>query len=285
MIYITGATGSIGKELSRLLAEDKIPARAMCRKPEQRQHFDALGLESVVADFNDSESLLRGMQGCTKLFLLTSPDQDHSSREMRIIDFAIKAGVKHIVGLSTANTNLSAKLSYAKSHAEIDHYLRAQPVQWTILRPTGFMQNVIESAYPISKGIFPHMIGQGQLSYIDLRDIALVAKQVLTEDVHHEATYYLTGPESIAVEKVATILSSSLGHPIKSIETSEADMRKSLGYAGLSAWHIDTLIDQFITVAGGYEIDTTHEVKRLTGQMPRTFSQFAMDYKLHFLTH
>lgn len=46
----------------------------MCRKQEQLQQFSALGLEAVLADFNDSESLTKGMLGCEQLFLLTSPD-------------------------------------------------------------------------------------------------------------------------------------------------------------------------------------------------------------------
>lgn len=170
MILITGATGSIGSELCRLLANEQIQARAMCRKQEQLTQFIAMGHEAVLADFDDPDSLGQTIVGCDKLFLLTSPDENHFQREKNIIDLAIKAGIKHIVRISTADANLSAKLAYAKSHSEIDHYLRAQPVDWTILRPTGFMQNFIESSYAISKGSLPHMMKEGQISYIDLRD-------------------------------------------------------------------------------------------------------------------
>lgn len=285
MIFITGATGSIGSELCRLLAKDKIPARAMCRREEQLQQFTALGLEAVLADFNNKDSLQTAIKGCTKLFLLTSPDEYHTQRESAIIDIAIEAGIRHIVRISTADANLSSKLSYAKTHAQVDHYLRSKPVDWTIIRSTGFMQNFIESSYPIAKGMLPHMMAEGQISYIDLRDIALVAKHILTENGHKNAVYFLTGPQSLTVNEVANYLTKSLEHNVQAKNITEAEMRTTLGYAKMDAWHIDALIEQFIIGANGGEIDVTEEVKRITGQEPRTFAQFMLDYKNIFLKH
>lgn len=285
MIFITGATGSIGTQLCRLLANNHIPARAMCRRPDQLQQFIALGLETVLANFDDQASLVRGMQGCEKLFLLTPPDEEHTSREKRIIDLAISAGVKHIVRVSTSDTNLSAKLPYGRSHAEIDHYLRTKPVAWTILRPTGFMQNFIESGPAIVKGTLPHLLGDGQISYIDLRDIAAVAKTVLTADGHNKAIYYLTGPQSLTAKNVAIELSRALGYKVQDVDIPETEMRKILTYARLNDWYIDALIEQFRIGANGGEIDTTEEVQRITGSPARTFEQFAQDYKDQFSQH
>jgi uncharacterized protein YbjT (DUF2867 family) len=285
MIYITGATGGIGSELCRLLAKENIPTRAMYRKVEQKAQFDALGIEAVQADFEDHQSLQDGMQGCDKLFLLTHPDEKHFKREKSIIDIAVEAGIKRIVRISTAGTNLSSKVSYARSHAEVDHYLRSMPVSWTLLRPTGFMQNFLESGHLIGKGMLPHLIRNGQISYIDLRDIASVAKTVLTEPTHAGATYYLTGPESLTVKQVAEKLTKSLGFVIKEIQTPPADMKKALTNAGLSAWHIEALMEQFEIGANGGEIDVTWEVERLTWRAPRRFEQFIMDNKSEFIKH
>ncbi|GAB4046039.1 SDR family oxidoreductase [Spirosoma litoris] len=285
MLFITGATGSIGSELCRLLAADRIPGRAMYRKENQQTRFQALGLEAVRADFNDTNSMRQAMQGCDQLFLLTSPDPWHAEREMAIINLAIELGIQHIVKISTANTNPSSPLAYARSHAQIDQYLRNQPIDWTILRPTGFLQNFTEYAHPISQGILPHMLGDGQIGYIDLRDIALVAKHVLTQPGHAKATYYLTGPASLTMAEVAAELTARLGHAVRAVNQSEADTRKALGYGGLDAWHIDALIEQFKIGAIGGEIDVTSEVARLTGQAPRTLTQFVNEYRNHFLTH
>lgn len=283
MIGITGATGSIGSELSLLLAQSHIGARVMCRREAQLERFNALGHEAVLANFDHPETLDAAIKGCEKLFLLTAPDEAHFEREKRIIDIAVNAGVGHIVRISTSDANLGASLAYARSHAQIDHYLRAQPVAWTILRPTGFMQNFVESAYAISKGSLPHMLADGQISYIDLRDIALVAKHILTEEGHHRAMYFLTGPESLTVDQVAALLSNNLGIQVKEQRVSEAEMREMLRYSGMSAWYQDALIAQFRIGASGGEIDVTEEIQRITGSAPRNLATFAADYKNQLL--
>lgn len=283
MIFITGATGSIGSELCLLLAKEHIQIRVMCRRQEQLARFIEMGHEALLADFNHQDSLRKAMQGCDKLFLLTSPDEGHFEREKNIINIAIASGIKYIVRISTADANLSAKLAYARSHAEIDHYLRAQSVGWTILRPTGFMQNFIESSYAISKGNLPHMMEEGQISYIDLRDIALVAKHTLMDDRHHGAIYFLTGPQSLSVNAVADCLTDHLGYKIEANNLTEIEMRKILSFSGMSSWHKDALIEQFIIGANGCEIDVTEEVQRITEKPPRTLTQFTKDYKEQFL--
>ncbi|MEJ1242243.1 NAD(P)H-binding protein [Chryseolinea sp. T2] len=284
MIFITGATGSIGSELCQLLAAEKTEARAMCRKQEQLLRLKDMGHEAILANFDQPDSLQRAMQGCDKLFLLTAPDERHFERERTIIDIAIESGIKQIVRVSTGDANLSSRLAYARSHAEIDHYLRTRPVNWTILRPTGFMQNFIGSSFAISKGSLPHMMHEGQISYIDLRDIALVAKCVLTDEKHHRAIYYLTGAESLTVRAVAELLTAGLDKEVEASTITEAEMRKILSYSGMSAWHKDALIEQFIIGSNGCEIDVTEEVQRITGKLPRSFTQFVNDYKEQFLT-
>ena len=285
MIFITAATGSIGSELCRLLAGENIPSRVMYRREGQQTRFQNLSLQAVQADFDDADSMQQAMQECDKLFLLTAPDQKHAEREIAIINLAVSLGFQHIVKVSTANTNQSSKLAYARSHAQIDAYLRNQSIDWTILRPTGFMQNFLEYAHPIGKGILPHMLGEGQIGYIDLRDIALVAKHVLIQTAHTKATYYLTGPAPMTAAQVACELTTGLGSAIQAVNQSEAETRKALAYSGLDAWHIDALIEQFKIGANGGEIDVTGEVARITGQTPRTFAQFVSEYKKQFLNH
>lgn len=285
MIFITGATGTIGAELCQLLAAAHIPTRAMCRKEAQLVNIQSMGLEAVVANFDDATSMKTAMQGCDKLFLLTSPNEHHIQREKQLIDIAVSVGIQQMVRISTADANLSSRLSYAQSHAAVDHYLRSQPISWTILRATGFMQNFLESGFFILQGKLPHAMQEGQISYVDARDIALVAKHVLTESTHHKAIYFLTGMESLTVEAVADQLTTHLGFEVTPINITKDAMHKNLTYAGLSEWHIDALLEQFAIGANGCEIDVTEDIERITGKPPRRFAQFVKDYKQQFAKH
>jgi uncharacterized protein YbjT (DUF2867 family) len=279
MILITGATGDIGQELCRLLAQSHVQAKAMCRKPEQLARFTDIGLDAVLADFEDFDSLKQAMHDCERMFLLTAPSPRQAHHLKLAIDAAVAAHVQQVVKISTADANRGSVVPWAKANAEGDHYLRSQNIGWTILRPTGIMQNFLESAQVISRGVLPYVTGDGRVSYIDSRDIALVAKTVLTEDNHANATYYLTGPEALSAKDIAARLSVSLGYEVQATPTSTEAMRNRLQQAGLEEWRIDAIFAQYAVIAGGYATDVTEEVKRLSGQAPRSFAQFAHDYK------
>jgi len=284
MILITGATGNLGQELAKLLAQSKISARAMCQHKEDMTSFTAMGLEAVVGDFNDPVSLRKAMLGCERLFLVTPAIREQSVLLRLAIDMAIETRIRHIVKISAGDTNLDSRIAWAKAHAEGDHYLRSKPVAWTVLRATGFMINILESRKMIATGILPNPTEQGKVSWIDHRDISLVAKHVLTEDVHkhQRATYFLTGPEALSTNDVAGKLTHTLGYPVKSTPATLEDMRKALLHAGLDEWRIDSIIAQFEMVKGAHAVDVTEEVERITGYKPRTFQQFLEEFKDRF---
>jgi uncharacterized protein YbjT (DUF2867 family) len=280
MILITGATGSIGLELCKLLAQSNIKVRAMCRKEEQLAQFTEMGLEAVIGDFDNPESLKKAMQGCERLFLLTTAPNQLKHYKIGI-DIAIETNVKHIVKISAADANINSDVLWAKENAQGDHYLRSKNINWTILKPTGFMQNFLEAKRGIAKGFLPSINPNGSVAYIDIRDIVRVVKIVLTEENHNGAMYFLTSPEIISYKDAAEKLTKGLGYEVKNSAISSDDMRKRLEAVGLEAWRIDSIIAQEV-VKNGFSVDVTGEVKRLTGQTPISFEQFAEDYKKQF---
>ncbi len=279
MILITGATGGIGQELCKLLAQAHVGAKAMCRRPEQLQPFKDMGLDAILGDFDDPQSLQQAMTGCDKLFLLTAPSPRQAHHLHFAIDAAVETNIRHVVKISTADGNLGTAVVWARANAEGDHYLRSKKLSWTLLRPTGIMQNFLDSAHAISRGFLPYTTGEGRVSYIDSRDIALVAKAALTEETHTNATYYLTGPEALSIKDIAQHLSAGVGYEIRATPISTEDMHNRLQQAGLEEWRINAIFAQYSVIAGNYALDVTEEVKRLTGQNPRSFVQFAQDYK------
>lgn len=279
MILITGATGGIGQELCRLFVESPVQVRAMCRRPQQVKQFKDMGLDAVLADFEDPKTLKHAMQDCDQMFLLAAPGPRQAQHLQVAIDAAVQAGIRRVVKISTADGNVGSAVPWAKANAEGDHYLRSKKMSWTILRPTGFMQNFLEAAYTISQGFLPHVTGEGRVSYIDARDIALAAKAVLTEQAHTNAVYYLTGPEALSAKDIAQQLSASLGYEVRELPIAVAAMQENLQRAGVEEWQIKGIFAQYAVIASGHAVDVTEEVKRLTGQNPRTFLQFAHDHR------
>ena len=284
MILITGATSDIGRKLCQLLAENGKPFRAMCRKEEQLEKFREQGMEVILGDFEHPESLKAAMQGCNSLFLVSPPTENQVQCEKNAIDMANQEGLTYIVKISASDANLKSSVPWAKSHAEIDHHLRNSGIEWTILKPTAFMQNFLSLSKPISKGLLPQVAGDGLVGYIDAQDIALVAFSVLTENHHKRATYYLNGPEMLEMKEIASQLSVILGRRVRYVNLPAFVFRVLLRLYGASRWVANGLIEQYAeVVAKNHDHDLGEEVIRLTHFQPRSFLDFAKEHKNEFL--
>ena len=284
MILVTGATGGIGGEICRLLATRGAPFRAMCRKPEQLGAFRDRGMDAVIGDFDRPDTLPGALRGCDTMFLITPPTPDQVRQESAAIDGAKPAGVRRVVKLSASDSNVRSPVPWARSHALIDHHLRASGVDWTILKPTAFMQNFLWFKDPISRGILPQVAGRGSVSWIDTRDIARVAATVLVDDGHVGATYFLTGPDTLDMAQVTDRLHAVLGRRVRYLNLPGPAFRGLLRLTGSSPWMAKGLVVQFAdVVAGHHDIDPTFEVERITGAPARDFTQFATDNREAFV--
>ncbi|MDB4973550.1 MAG: NmrA family protein [Myxococcaceae bacterium] len=285
MILVTGTTGTIGQELCRLLFQSGTRFRALCRRDDQVRDLAVRGVSAVRGDFADVDSMRRAMDGCDRLFLLTPAVEEQRTWQTRAIDVALERGIRHITRISAADANLGSGVPWARAQAEVDHYLRAHAhsIRWTVLRPTGFMQNWLEAAQAIARGVLPHVTGEGRVSYVDGRDVAAVAHRVLTEDGHAGATYFLTGPDALSAPDVAAKLAVALELPVTAVRVGEQEMTERLQSAGLSDWRVAGIMAQYALIAGGFAVDVTGEVQRLTGRPPRSLLQFARDTRALFV--
>jgi uncharacterized protein YbjT (DUF2867 family) len=280
MILVLGATGGIGGEVCRQLKDAGAPFRAMARKQAQIDRLQKEGVDAVLGDLDRPETLPAAMAGIETLFLVTAPTQAQVAQETAAIDAAKRAGVGRIVKISASDCNVRSKIPWAKAHALIDHHLRASGLDWTILKPTAFMQNFLWFTKPVAKGYLPIGAGKGSVSWIDTRDIARVAATVLTHDGHSRATYFLTGPRTFDFAAAAAELSKVAGRRVRYLDLPVPVFRTALRLTGNSRWMAGGLVAQFSDmVAGHHDIDPTGEVERLTGQPPRDFASFLSDHR------
>jgi uncharacterized protein YbjT (DUF2867 family) len=84
MILITGATGSNGTELVKLLASRGIPVRAMVRSKNGATKIAGLpGVELAIGDFDNPATLDQALQGVERAFLLTNSTERAESSSAR----------------------------------------------------------------------------------------------------------------------------------------------------------------------------------------------------------
>lgn len=277
MILVTGATGSIGKHLVRCLRDAGVPFRALVRDEAKG---DALGCDFAVGDFGDPGSIASALEGVDRLFLNAGGAQPVAGEQPMIrqqcaaIDVAGSAGVAQIVKVSVWGARRGGKLAEG-AHWQIEQHLKASGMGWSILQPSGFMQNFMTGA-----GTFTgdgNLIGayrDGRISYIDCRDIAACAAVLLTGTCGEGESFVLTGPEALTQAEIARKLSSALGRIVKYVDLPAAEFAARLKAQGLPAQFADDVAALYEEVATGVLAATTTGVRDLTGRDPRTFDEF-----------
>ena len=140
-ILVTGATGNIGKELTKLLSAQKVPFRVMVRSARQAEALAALeGAEAVVADFNDAKAVASALEDVERAFLLTNSSEQAETQQCTFVDVASHRGVKQIVKLSQWAADPDSPVRFLRYHAAVEQKIRESGMAYTFLRPNLFMK-------------------------------------------------------------------------------------------------------------------------------------------------
>jgi uncharacterized protein YbjT (DUF2867 family) len=214
MILVTGATGKNGVEIIKRLSGKGKSVRAMVHSLNGFPS-NTPNVEFLAADFDDAASLRKVLDGVDRAFLVTNSSERVEERQLRFVDVARDAGVKHIVYLSQLHAAKDSPLRFLRYHAVVEEALRSSGMAYTNLRPNLYMQGLLMIGRSIaSEGRFFAPAGECRVSVVDVRDIAAVAGAALTESGHEAKTYDLTGPEALTHAEMATKLSEALNRPV-----------------------------------------------------------------------
>jgi uncharacterized protein YbjT (DUF2867 family) len=269
MILITGATGTIGREVVRRLTGLGVEFRAMSRDPS--------GPGGVRADFDDPASLRRAVEGVGTLFLLTAPATATSRHDLAMLDAARAAGVAKVVKLSaigTGSTTADGRV-IGRWHLAGEEAVRGSGMAWTVLRPSSFASNVLRFA---AEGGLANLTGDGRQGVVDPRDVAAVAVAALTTDVHSGRTLTLTGPELLSVPEQAAQLAEVLGRPVGTVEVPPEHL---LG-PGVDRSSAEEVVLGTTWVREGHNAVVTEDVERVLGRPPTRFADWAREHAALF---
>jgi len=174
MILVTGASGTVGKALLKEVARSGAKHRAMYRSPDEAAKAPA-GTATVIADFAKKETLA-ALRDVERVYLVCSPVPDLVQLEGNLIEASLAGGVRHIVLNSALGAGDYAK-SFPSWHRKVEDKLKGAGISFTILRPNSFHQNVLTYFAPSirAQGAFYSSMGNARVSFLDVRDIAVVA--------------------------------------------------------------------------------------------------------------
>jgi uncharacterized protein YbjT (DUF2867 family) len=274
MILITGASGSVGKTVLREVIGKEPKVRAIYRSKEEAAKAPA-GCEPVLADFSDKQSLRRAIEGVTSIFLVCSPIPQLVELESNVVDVCKESGVKHVVLNSAMGAGDYGK-SFPSWHRKVEDKLKASGMSCTILRPNGFLQNIVAFNGPSirAQGAFYVAMGDAKVSYLDVGDIAVVGVKALQGGPHSGKTYELNGPEAISNEELAKRISKVSGRTVNFVDIPEAAQHEAMLGLGMPEWQVTALLElqQYYKQGGGAKTDGL--LKSLLGREPVTLDQY-----------
>jgi uncharacterized protein YbjT (DUF2867 family) len=274
MLLITGASGSVGKAVLQEAMRRESKVRAMYRSKEEAAKAPS-GCETVLADYSDAPSLRKALEGVTSVYVVCSPIPQLVELESNVLDACKEAGVKHVV-LNSAMGAGDFEKSFPSWHRKVEDKLKTTGMSYTILRPNGFLQNIVAYNAPSirTQGAFYAAMGDAKVSYLDVGDIAVVAVKALQGGAHAGKTYELNGPEAISNQELAKRISKTTGRTVNYVDIPESAQREAMLGIGMPEWQVTALLElqQYYKQGGGAKTDGL--LKSLIEREPVTLDQY-----------
>ena len=239
MNLVVGATGSLGSEIVKLLADAGKPARALVRPTSDQKKVDqlqTLGAEIVSGDLKDRPSLDAACRGVSAIISTASSTLsrlqgdtirtvDHEG-QLSLVDAARAAGVAHFVLISFSGMNVEFPLQTAKR--EVERHLKESGMTYTILQPTFFMEVWLSPAlgFDAAQGTAQvYGSGQHKISWISFQDVAEFAIASLDNPAARNAVIELGGPEALSPLEVVKVFEKQSGRPFTVQHVPEEQLR------------------------------------------------------------
>ncbi len=273
MILVTGATGDIGGEVVRQVLATGEKVRVLARDPAKAAKLGP-GVEVALGDLLKPEPLAEALAGADKLFLMAGA-QDLPAVAEHAVASAKRAGVRHVVLLSSSTVLTEPMVKLGTWHAAAERLLEATGLAWTMLRPGNFASNALRWAPMIkAQGAVFGVFGAGKSSPIDPHDIATVAATALTTAGHEGKRYTLTSEELLTAAEQVEIIGAALGKPLRVVDVPEAGARAGMLKSGMSEQLVEALMEVIGLARRGGEPLLTTTVRDVTGRAPRPFAEW-----------
>lgn len=151
-VMIAGGHGKIATHLERLLAERGDEAVGIVRNPDHVADLERMGAKAVVLDLERStvDDVVGAIEGADAVVFAagagpgSGPERKHTvDRDAAVLlaDAALAAPVRRYLMVSAINVDEADPDSdevfqvYLRAKADADAYVRAQDLDWTIVRP------------------------------------------------------------------------------------------------------------------------------------------------------
>ncbi|MBD1907013.1 SDR family oxidoreductase [Funiculus sociatus GB2-A5] len=212
MFLVTGATGGLGRRIVRSLRERQMPVRAFVRLTSRYSELEHRGAEIFIGDLQqdkDIEKACRGVQ-----YIISAHGGEGNAQALgyraniELIDRAKEAGVQHFVFISVLGVDRGYEDAPSfKAKREVEKYLIASGLNYTILRPSGFASNLLPLAEQFRETGIYLLIGdrQSRTSIVSTDDLAQIAVGSVSVEGAKNQILSVGGPDVLQRQDIPRI--------------------------------------------------------------------------------
>ncbi|MBD2552935.1 NAD(P)H-binding protein [Limnothrix sp. FACHB-708] len=207
-ILVVGGTGTLGRQIVRRALDEGHTVRCLVRSYSRASFLREWGAELVGGDICDAETIAPSFAGGEITAVIDAAtaratdslgvrDVDWRGK-VNLIQAAKESGVDRYIFLSILNANQFPKVPLMEVKRCTEAYLKQLEMNYTILRPCGFLQGLIgQYAIPILENQSVWVPDRGSpVAYMDTQDIAKFAVRALTATETERQAFPVVGPKA-----------------------------------------------------------------------------------------
>ena len=249
LILVTGATGKIGSCIASFLERSGNQLRLLARDPNKLSNFP--NAQKVKGDYADVQSLDRGFIGVSSAFIVSGYAEpgERARLHRNAFQAAQRAGVGHLIYLSTLGASPNSRFPMSRDHYESEHFLKATGIPYTILQDSFYCELAVQMFD--EDGVMKGPGGQGKVSWVGREEIAEAAAKLLASDEPLLGTLPMTGPSALSLTETAAMISSVKHRSLRYEDEPLHAAREWRSKLGVPAWEVETWVGSYDAIAAG----------------------------------
>ena len=225
-VFVTGATGFVGRTVIQALRAEGYVVRCLVRRGSERDLRGVEAIERVEGDVLSRQTLEEGMAGCDAVVHLVGIIREHVPTNTtfyrvhvqgtgNVVAAAASVGVRRYIHMSALGAREGARSRYHQTKWAAEEAVHACSLPWTIVRPSviygrgdGFVSLLVWVVRRLP--VVPLIVG-GRLQPVPVEQVAQGVARALARPSAVKQTYEVGGPDRVTLGELVDLIGKVLG--------------------------------------------------------------------------